>query len=288
MFARFALLLAVGLSLQAQPLPLGVQLTPDIVYDGDHEAQKLDLYLPPDSDGLRPAIVFVHGGGWRSGDKQKGQWRALPAAYAAAGYVTISVNYRLSDVAPHPAQINDVKTAVRWLRAHAEKYRVDPNRVGAYGNSAGAHLVTMLALVQAEDGLEGDGPNQEQSSAVQAVVSSATPTDFLHWPTDWNSYKVVSTMLGDSPAAAPQTAKQASPITYARADAPPLLFIHGTADRTVPKEQTDRLVAALREAGAEDVRYMIFDGEGHGVFQSQRLLTYPAMRAYFDDKLERE
>lgn len=287
MFARFALLLAVGLSLHGQPLPSGVEIVPDIAYDDDHEAQKLDLYLPPkdDSDNLRPAIVFVHGGGWRGGDKGGGQWRALPAEYAADGFVAISVNYRLSDVAAHPAQINDVKAAVRWLRAHAEQYHVDPQRLGAYGNSAGAHLVTMLALVQAEDGLEGDGPHQDQSSAVQAVVSSATPTDFLHWPQDWNSYQVVSQMLGDTPTTAPKSAKEASPITYARADAPALLFLHGTADRTVPKDQTDRLVAALREAGAKDVRSLLFDGEGHGVFQSQRLLLYPAMRAFFGDKL---
>ena len=272
------------------PLPAGVELVADIAYQNDSPAQKLDLYLPkkPGSGDLRSAIVFVHGGGWRNGDKAKGQFRELPAAYAADGFVAISVNYRLSEEASFPAQVHDVKAAVRWLRANAKKYQVDPQHFGAYGNSAGAHLVTMLALVRDEDGLEGGGPNQSFSSAVQAVVPSATPTDFAAWPVDWDSLSAVTGLLGGPLAESREVAREASPVSYVRADAPPLLFIHGTADRTVPKEQTDRLVAKLREAGAKEVRYMIFEGEGHGVFQSQKLLTYPAMRAFFDDKLRKK
>ncbi len=268
-------------------LPAGVQSELDIAYAADSPAQKLDLYLPTGTAAApRPAIVVVHGGGWRGGDKQRGQWARIPAQYASDGYVAISVNYRLTGEAPWPAQIEDVKAAVRWLRAHAEKHAVDVDRIGAYGNSAGAHLVSLLGLVKQSDGLEGSGPHQEQSSMVQAVCASATPTDFLNW----REPGAVPERLGRTFLAGPgdtlrDRARQASPITYARGDAPPFLLIHGTADRTVPIGQSDRFAKALRAAGAEQVRYMIFDDETHGVFQRQRLLTYPAMQAFFADAL---
>lgn len=268
-------------------LPPGVRSELDIAYGGDSPAQKLDLYLPPGPvNAPRPALVVVHGGGWRGGDKQRGQWARMPAQYASDGYVAISVNYRLTGEAPWPAQIEDVKAAVRWLRAHAEKHAVDVNRIGAYGNSAGAHLVSLLGLVKQSDSLEGSGPHQEQSSMVQAVCASATPTDFLNW----REPGAVPERLGQTFLAGPSDtlrdrARQASPITYARGDATPFLLIHGTADRTVPIGQSDRFAKALREAGAKQVRYMIFDEETHGVFQRQRLLTYPAMKAFFADAL---
>ena len=268
-------------------LPAGVQSELDIAYAADSPAQKLDLYLPTGTAAApRPAIVVVHGGGWRGGDKQRGQWARIPAQYASDGYVAISVNYRLTGEAPWPAQIEDVKAAVRWLRAHAEKHAVDVDRIGAYGNSAGAHLVSLLGLVKQSDGLEGSGPHQEQSSMVQAVCASATPTDFLNW----REPGAVPERLGRTFLAGPgdtlrDRARQASPITYAHGDAPPFLLIHGTADRTVPIGQSDRFAKALRAAGAEQVRYMIFDDETHGVFQRQRLLTYPAMQAFFADAL---
>ena len=268
-------------------LPAGVQSELDIAYASKSPAQKLDLYLPPgEAAAPRPAIVVVHGGGWRGGDKQRGQWARIPAQYASDGYVAVSVNYRLTGEAPWPAQIEDVKAAVRWLRAHADKHAVDVNRIGAYGNSAGAHLVSLLGLVKQSDGLEGNGPHQEQSSMVQAVCASATPTDFLNW----REPGVVPERLGRTFLAGPSDtlrdrARQASPITYARGDAPPFLLIHGTADETVPIGQSDRFANALRAAGAEQVRYMIFDDESHGVFQRQRLLTYPAMKAFFADAL---
>ncbi|MDE0104630.1 MAG: alpha/beta hydrolase [Bryobacterales bacterium] len=274
----------------AGQLPEGVQVRSDIAYDERSEAQELDLYLPPEADGgLRPAIVVVHGGGWRSGDKQGGQWSRIPAEYASRGYVAISVNYRLSGEAPWPAQVEDVKAAVRWLRAHGGDLRVDAQRIGAYGNSAGAHLVSLLGLVRAEDGLEGTGPNQDHSSVVQAVCASATPTDFLNWGAEGRlPQRLGGTFLAGPPETLADRAKQASPITYARKGAPPFLLIHGTADRTVPIQQSDRFAKALRDAGAEEVRYMIFDEEGHGVFRSQQLLTYPAMKAFFDKALSPE
>ncbi len=270
-------------------LPPGVEARLDIAYADVSEAQRLDLYLPTrDSGRPRAGIVVVHGGGWRGGDKRRGQWAAIPAELAGEGYVAISVNYRLSSEAPWPAQIEDVKAAVRWLRAHGAEYRVDPERIGAYGNSAGAHLVSLLGLVRESDGLEGSGPNRDQSSLVQAVCASATPTDFLNW----GSPGVTAQRLSETFLAGPEDtlldrARAASPITYVRSGAPPFLLIHGTADRTVPIEQSDRFAKALRDAGAREVRYVILDNEGHGVFQRQRLLTYSAMKAFFANALKR-
>ena len=270
-------------------LPDGVHSQMDIAYAGESAAQKLDLYLPAEDAGtLRPALVVVHGGGWRGGDKQRGQWSRIPAEYARDGYVAISVNYRLTGEAPWPAQIEDVKAAVRWLRAHAKEHRVDVERIGAYGNSAGAHLVSLLGLVKEADGLDGSGPYREQSSLVQAVCASATPADFLNWGTPGVlPQRLRNTFLAGPEDGLRDRARQASPISYARGDAPPFLLIHGTADRTVPIEQSNRFAKALREAGAKEVRYMILDNESHGVFQRQKLLTFPAMKAFFAEALGR-
>ena len=274
---------------QSDSLAAGVRSQLDIAYAESSPAQKLDLYLPGDDSGaLRPALVVVHGGGWRGGDKQRGQWARIPAQYARDGYVAISVNYRLTGEAPWPAQIEDVKAAVRWLRAHAEQFRVAPDRIGAYGNSAGAHLVALLGLVKEAEGLEGDGPNQDHSSLVQAVCASATPTDFLNLRVAGTvPERLANTFLAGPKQTLRDRARQASPISYAAGDAPPFLLVHGTADRTVPIEQSNRFARALREAGAKEVRYMIFDNEGHGVFGRQQLLTYPAMKAFFASALGR-
>jgi acetyl esterase/lipase len=261
----------------------------DVAYDTRSAKQKLDLFFEDAAGGaLRPGMVIVHGGGWRGGDKGGGQWRQLPVEFAKRGYVAISVNYRLTDEAPSPAQVNDVKAAVRWLRANAERLRLDPERIGAYGNSAGAHLASMLGLVQASEGLEGDGPHQEQSSLVQAVVASATPSDFRIWlkPGARPTGPLAPFFAGPEETLA-ERVRQSSPAAFARADAPPFLLIHGTADKTVSIEQSQILADALRKAGAKEVRYMMFDNEGHGVFQSQRLLTYPAMFSFLQAALGR-
>lgn len=159
--------------------PEGVIVEPDLAYrKGESQSWRLDLVRPDqDGDAPRPAIVFIHGGGWRSGDKRRGYFINGAMEYAQRGYVCISVNYRLTGEAPFPACIEDVKCAVRWLRANARKYNIDPRRVGGYGNSAGAHLVAMLGLTGPDAGLEGDGPYRDQSSSLQAVCCSAAPTN---------------------------------------------------------------------------------------------------------------
>ncbi len=266
-------------------VPRGVKLEADIAYREGNDAWKLDLLLPDAATGevkkKRPAIVFVHGGGWRSGDKRRGYFFDGAKQYAQQGYVCATVNYRLTGEAPFPACIEDVKCAVRWLRAHADKYNIDPDRIGAYGNSAGAHLVSMLGLTSEAEKLEGDGPWQKYSSSVQAVCASATPTDFMNWGSRNGRFRGESTLLSGPEKTLEERKKLASPITHVSRTAPPFLLIHGTADRTVPYSQGTSFAKALKAAGANDVTLLSFEGAGHGVFLQKFRETDKAMKAFF-------
>jgi acetyl esterase/lipase len=220
-------------------IPDGVTLVPDIPYREGHPRWKLDLLMPIDRGAEpRPAIVFVHGGGWRSGDKRAASFINPAIDFAAKGYVCITVNYRFVTDVSMMDTIADVKCAVRWLRAHANQYNVDPDRFGAYGNSAGAHLVSMLGLCPTSAGMEGDGPWQDQSSMVQAVCASATPTSFLipmnNRVRDQNQNRQRGGAEANSLIALSQEMRRKiSPILYANADAPPFLLIHDESDQTV-------------------------------------------------------
>ena len=259
--------------------PKDVVIEPDIAYrPGDSKSWRLDLVRPRGQGGpLRPAIVFVHGGGWRNGDKRARTFLEGAIRYAQKGYVCVTVNYRLTGEAPFPACIEDVKCAVRWLRAHAEKYNLDPERMGGYGNSAGAHLVAILGLVKPDAGLEGDGPYQDQSSLLQAVCASATPTDFNLFPRP----RATDPKFANDKYDGAKLATLSSPLTHVRKDAPPFLLIHGTADRTVNVKHSDTFAEALKKAGATDLTYLRIEGEGHGVFNLKAAETGPAMAAFF-------
>jgi acetyl esterase/lipase len=258
--------------------PEDVVIEADIAYrPGDSKAWRLDLVRPKeDSDRARAGIVFVHGGGWRNGDKRTGTFLRGAIEYAQKGYVCITVNYRLTGETPFPACVEDVKCAVRWLRAHAKEYNVDPDRLGGYGNSAGAHLVAMLGLCKPEAKLEGDGPYQDQSSLLQAVCASATPSDLGLFP---RSPQGDSRFKGE---AEERTAmiRSCSPVTHVSKDAPPFLLIHGAADRTVNVKHGDVLAEALKSAG-DDVTYIRIDGAGHGVYNQHADRTKPAMEEFF-------
>ena len=267
-------------------VPDGVELRADIAYREGNPAWRLDLALPKEkADAPRPGIVFVHGGGWRAGDKRRGYFIRGALDYASQGYVCISVNYRLSPEAPFPACVEDVKCAVRWFRAHAQELQLDPKRIGGYGNSAGAHLVAMLGLCGKDAKLEGDGPYQDQSSLFQAVCAAATPTDFPNWPKGLRGFGRQGGLLGGSADTLEDRAKAASPVTYAHPNAPPFLLIHGTADRVVPVSQGELLEKALREAGARNVTLMKIEGAGHGVFMQKTIVTHGAMRSFFDSTI---
>ena len=222
----------------------------------------LDLAMRKNYTGKpRPAIIVIHGGGWLEGDKSSFSTpRNRPPGniidFATLGFVAASLNYRLSKEAPFPAALHDCKCAVRWLRANAEKYRIDPALIGAWGNSAGGHLALMLGMVDKNANLEGDGPYQEYSSAVQAVVSDSGPIDLLYQYEHNQVKSAIGQFLGGAPSGARVAAYQlASPINHISPQTPPLMLIYGGADTQVGVETADRFVIALREADLKDVSY---------------------------------
>lgn len=283
MFLTLSLLIA---ALAPAQTASGVTVLNDLAYREGNPAWKLDLAMPESRGAtLRPALVIIHGGGWRSGDKRVGMWKELPVEYAKRGYVAVSLNYRFAAEAPLPACIEDVKCAVRWLRAHSKDYNIDPARIGAFGNSAGAHLTAMLALAGPDARLEGDGPYQEHSSAVQAAVVAATPVDFLDWGAPRAGAGNWENLFGGPKETVLDRARKSMPLTYVHAAAPPILIIHGNADKTVPISQSQKLAAALKQAGAKNFTFLIVDGAGHNAFAAGESATRGAMQSFFDRHL---
>ncbi len=248
------------------PAQLGkkVHIERDVEYGraGDRPL-KLDLYCPKQkSEKPLPVIVYVHGGAWMSGDKSMAALR-LAAIAAQGDYVCVSVGYRLSGEAIWPAQIHDCKAAIRWLRANAAKYHLDPEKIGVWGTSAGGHLVSMLGTSGDVKDLEGDCGSAGQSSRVTCVVDFCGPSDFSAIAAA--PHTVVRRLLGGgSLEEIKEKLIAASPVTYVSKDDPPFLIVHGTDDNTVPIRQAEILYAALQQAGVEAV-FVKIEGGGHGI-----------------------
>lgn len=269
-----AIWLVLSLAAHGQPprgprVPPGARLLADLEYAraGDKKLL-LDLYLPEKPAGKLPVIVAIHGGGWAAGNKQAAQGIRL----VERGYAVASIGYRLSGEAPFPAQLEDCKAAVRWLRAHAAQYGLDAGRFGAIGHSAGGHLASLLATTGGVNKFDV-GAHLDQSSAVQAACPISGPTDFLqmdaHAPPgsrlkhDFPG-SPESRLIGGPIRDFPDKVAAANPITYVSQDAPPFLLIHGRDDATVPAHQAELLHAALQRAGATSKLYLVA-GAGHGV-----------------------
>ena len=210
----------------------------DVAYcTADNSAQKMDVYFP-DSGGPWPALVYVHGGSWMRGDKTEALMFA--GNMTSQGYLVVSINYRLYPPARFPAMIEDVKCAVRSLRAHAGEYNLDPNRIGAMGVSAGGHLVSLLGTSDQSDGWDA-GEYLDQSSRVKAVIAMAAVTDLSqNFPNaDIETMKHMG--FGED------NVVEASPITHVTSDDPPFLLIHGDRDELVPYEQSQLMYDRLRQ-----------------------------------------
>jgi acetyl esterase/lipase len=220
---------------------------------------KLDLYFPDSMDGPWPALLYVHGGAWQAGDKSGGAgYREVPDL-VASGYLVASINYRLAPEYQFPAMIEDVKCAVRHLRANAAQYNLDPRRIGAWGSSAGGHLAALLGVTDASHGFEGQGGYAEQSSRVQAVVDLFGPAD-IRFGTD--AIPTLERVFGTSDTSSP-ILQSASPVIYASADDPPFLILHGTDDPVVPPEHSQALYDAL-DAAEVEVTLVMVENAGHG------------------------
>lgn len=248
----------------ALDIPDNVEIIKDLVFakPGDREL-KLDLYIPKDRRRVHPGIVFVHGGGWRGGSKTHFQRQA--AYLAGKGYLGICTEYRLSGEAKFPAAVEDVKCAVRWLRANAKKYRVDPNRIAAVGGSAGGHLAAMLGITEKSANLEGKGGYQEFSSKVNLVVDFNGVSDLAGLRKSARGKVAAYEFLGGEYEEIPEVYRRASPINYVDKNDPPFLFLHGAADTTVPYEQSVQLKELLNKAGVTAEIYTA-EGAGHGFF----------------------
>ena len=240
------------------PLPKDVTLTKDVLYRVvGGEKLLMDIYRPNSvGDGVAPAVVFVHGGGWQGGDRTNGfGFKRDTYPLLAAGFIVVSIDYRLAPKHLFPAQIEDSKAAVRFVRANAKRFHIDADHIGAMGESAGGHLVALLGLVPKSAGFDV-GENLDQSSAVEAVVDLYG----VHDVGRFNHQKLKDAVFPKD------LVKSASPVTYIAAGAPPFLVIHGDRDGMVPVEQSDLFVKALKEARVP-VKYIRVKNANHGLWE---------------------
>ena len=254
---------------QPKDVPQGAKVIRDLEYAkvGDVKLS-LDLYLPTEGTGPFPIIVAIHGGGWAAGRKEEAQG----IRQASRGYAVAAISYRLSGVATFPAQIEDCKAAVRWLRANAKKYNLDADRVGATGHSAGGHLASLLGTAGSAKEFD-KGDHLEFSSRVKAVCALSGPTDFLQMDAHALKDARLKHDIGGSPESRliggpiqdnKEKVAKANPITYVSKESTPFLLIHGDQDPLVPVHQAQLLHDALKEKGVP-VQLHIVKGAGHGV-----------------------
>jgi acetyl esterase/lipase len=251
-----------------------------------------DLYLPEGTVASPPAILWIHGGGWRSGNRELAP--DLGRFFAERGFAMVAIDYRLSRMALFPAQIEDVRTAIRWLRSVAPSFGIDSSRIGLWGASAGGHLAALAALAPLHCFRPADALYPDRDTAVQAVVVGYAPIDFLqldaHRPpegtrsedpeslllpdpdqrsTEAHSYE--SLLLGAPIATCPERVRAANPIAYNGGEqSAPFLILHGLADTTVPPHQSELLYDALK-ARRRSVALELIDGLGHGFLNRTHL-----------------
>jgi acetyl esterase/lipase len=259
-----------------------VRIEKDIAYLGADRTEKADLYLPPKvKKGQRfPGIVIIHGGGFTGGDKGAKREQNIGTTLAGHGYVCMSINYALAKAGQPtwPRNLHDCKQAVRFLRKNAEKYHIDPDHIGVIGGSAGGHLAAMVGLTSPKAGLDPKGPDADISCRVQAVVTMYGPGEL----------RKDTVMLPGTREQVPELYKLASPVTHAARDNPPVLILHGTADKLVPVAQSELLAEALKKAGVEH-QLVIVEGAPHSFdLQPKQRDLRPLVVGFFDKYLKRK
>lgn len=288
------LLTLLTASLLAQQPP-AIKIEKDISYiESGDEAQKLDLYLPetPPTKPL-PLIVHIHGGGWRAGSK----FPCPLTPMVLKGYAVASIEYRFSQKAIFPAQIQDCQAAIRWLRAHAKHYNIDPDHLGAVGGSAGGHLSALVGTSGGKKAFPAIGGHLDQSDRVQAVIDIYGPADFttvvqqaaedknakniftFNTPSDPYS-SLIGTQLNDKPKA-----DAVSPVHYVSKDNPPFLILHGTHDALVPYAQSVQFESALKAQNIP-VWLQTLPGAGHGGPAFGKPAVIQLMQTFFNKHLK--
>lgn len=252
---------------------------------GRSNEQTLDLYLPLEARPPYPLIIWVHGGSWMYGDKNQD---CLACTTLSSKYAVASVNYRLDTEAWFPAQVFDLKAAVRFLRAHAKEYKLDPNRFGVWGTSAGGHLVALLGTSAGVKQLEGSEGNRKESSAVQAVCDWCGPTDFNSAASQAPPTNKVKFTGQSSPVFVfmggrmdKDSLAKASPVTYVTKKTCPFLIMHGDLDDAIPPAQSQELYDLLKANGV-DAQYHLLHGYGHSFSAPEH---FKLVEDFFDDKL---
>jgi len=252
----------------------------------------LDLYRPENPTGKLPVVVLIYGGAWMRRSPQAERPKA--AWLARCGYAAAVIDHRLSSEAKFPAQIHDCKAALRWLRANADRYDLDVNHIGAWGQSSGGHLAALLGVTGGIKNLEGDGGNAGESSRVQAVVVFFGVSDVRQigahaLPGSGIAYGAANSpeglLIGGAIAENAEKAKLASPVHYASNHAPPFLLVHGDSDRVVPWHQSQLFYQALARAGA-DVTFYTIAGADHGDHRFDSEMMRAAVAAFFDKHLK--
>lgn len=271
---------------------IGVTVVRDVLYATANDVPlRADLFLPDTDAAAAPAIIWVHGGGWRAGNRRVAP--DLSRCFAARDFAMIAVDYRLTRRATFPAQIEDLKTAIRWVRSVAAEHRIDPDRIGLWGASAGGHLSALAGLTGDAMFTSAASMYTEYSSRVQAVVDGYGPIDFLqldaHRPppdavsddpesltlprpdmrsADPDSYE--SLLIGAPIESCPDQVRVANPITYVHPGAPPFLILHGLADTAIAPHQSQLLYEALAAHG-NDATLCLIEGLGHGFLNRTHL-----------------
>lgn len=272
----------------APPAVAAERVHANLAYGPHPERNVLDLYLPTAaSDRPLPLVIWVHSGGWYTGGKGGG---GAARPLVKRGYAVAAITYRFSQDAVFPAQIEDCQRAIRWLRAHAETYHLDPTRFGAWGGSAGGHLVALLGTAPDRFPAPADDPHRALSASVAAVCAFNPPTDLLRWDAQAlpdpqvvanQPDSMVARLLGGRPDDVPEAARRASPMTYVSRGSVPFFLVHGDADRAVPPQQSTTFHAALRAAGVESTLFLI-SGAGHANAAFAQGIPHDAIAAFFD------
>lgn len=265
-------------------IPESVRLEANVAYDTADPQQVMDIVRPADN-AVHPAVLFVHGGGFRAGSRKGYLQQCI--RMAQAGYVTATADYRLAPKSPFPAAVYDVKAAVRYLRANAVRLNIDPQRIGATGGSAGGHLVLFLGVTGNVPEFEGPGPNRDQSSRVSCVVSMYGPSDFTKsYGRSVDAAEVLPLFLGGDLAHAREAHLRSSPLNWVTPDAAPTLAIQGTKDRYVNYEQSVWIVERLLSVGVE-AELETIEGADHGFKGADAEHAEKLMLGFFDRHLKR-